>query len=286
MQKMERVETTIRLNDSNRVPLLGFGTFKLAEADHGQRIVERALEIGYRLVDTASYYKNEDMVGRALAAVGLPRSEITVATKVWPLDFDTDDVKRSVERSLRMLRLDHVDILYIHWPSEGFETVWKLFETYKEQGIAKTIAVCNFHREHLDRLAKATSTTPAIDQLETHPYLQLSALCQELEGRGIRHQSWGPLAQGKTGLLEEETVAKIAKTHGKTTAQVVLRWHLERGSMVLVKTKNEDRLLENFQLFDFRLDQDEMEAMATLEQNLHFSKNASTPGFLEQIRWR
>jgi diketogulonate reductase-like aldo/keto reductase len=286
MREMDRVKTTIRLNDGNRVPRLGFGTFKLAEADHGQWIVERALEIGYRLVDTASYYQNEDMVGRALAAASLPRSEIAVATKVWPTDFNVDDVKRSVERSLQMLGLDYLDILYIHWPSEGFESVWKLFEAYREQGIAKTIAVCNFHQEHLDRLAEVTGTAPAIDQLETHPYLQLSTLCEKLEARGIRHQSWGPLAQGKSGLLTEETVAKIAKTHGKTPAQVVLRWHLERGSMVLVKTKNEDRLLENFQLFDFSLGEADMEAMTALEQNQHFSKGSDTPGFLEQIRRR
>lgn len=286
MQKIEQLETTIRLNDGNRVPRLGFGTFKLTEADQGQRIVERALEIGYRLVDTASYYKNEDMVGRALAATGLPRREIAVATKVWPTDFDADDVKRSVERSLQLLGLDYVDILYIHWPSEGFETVWKLFEAYREQGVAKTIAVCNFHRTHLDRLVEVAGTTPAIDQLESHPYLQQGALWKELETRGIQHQSWGPLAQGKTDLLAEETVANIANTHGKTPAQVVLRWHLERGSMVLVKTKNENRLLENFQLFDFSLEQREMEAMAALEQDRHFSKSADTPGWLEQIRRR
>ena len=213
------MDRTIALNDGRRVPRLGFGTFKLTEADRGQAIVEKALEIGYRLIDTASYYRNEAMVGRALAAAGLPRADLTVATKVWPVDFDPDAVRRSVERSLNELGLDYIDILYVHWPSEGFETVWEIFESYRDQGMAKTLAVCNFHREHLDRLARISETVPAIDQLETHPYLQLDTLRQVLEERGIRHQSWGPLAQGKTGLLQEAAVTAIATAQGCTPAQ-------------------------------------------------------------------
>lgn len=274
----------IALNDGRRVPRLGFGTFKLTEADRGQSIVEKALEIGYRLIDTASYYKNEAMLGRALSAAGLPRADITIATKVWPVDFDPDDVRRSVERSLAELRLDHLDILYAHWPSEGYETVWKIFEEYRDQGVVKTLAVCNFHREHLDRLAQISPTVPAIDQLETHPYLQLECLRQVLYERGIRHQSWGPLAQGKTGLLEEAAVLDIARAKGCTPAQAVLAWHLRRGSMVLVKTKSEERLLENFQAQDVSLDADDMERMAALEKGAHFSNSSDTPGWLEQIR--
>lgn len=278
------MEPTMVLNDGRRVPRLGFGTFKLTEADRGQAIVEKALEIGYRLIDTASYYRNEAMVGRALAAAGLPRADLTVATKVWPVDFDPDAVRRSVERSLNELGLDYIDILYVHWPSEGFETVWEIFESYRDQGMAKTLAVCNFHREHLDRLARISETVPAIDQLETHPYLQLDTLRQVLEERGIRHQSWGPLAQGKTGLLQEAAVTAIANAKGCTPAQVVLAWHLHRGSMVLVKTKSEERLLENHRALAVSLDADDMARMGALEQGAHFSNSSDTPGWLEQIR--
>ncbi|NLT26863.1 MAG: aldo/keto reductase [Microbacteriaceae bacterium] len=259
---------SVPLLDGTSIPQLGFGVF-LVEPDETERVVIEALEAGYRHIDTAKIYRNEEGVGRAIAASGIPRDELFITTKLWNRDQGAGKAADALDRSLERLGLEHVDLYLIHWPcprNDVFVETWEQFPALRESGRTRSIGVCNFLEEHLERIIGATSVAPVVNQIEQHPWLQQPELAAYQQRHGIRTEAWGPLGQGKIPLGELEPVAAAATAHGRTPAQVVLRWHLQRGVIVFPKTVRPERMRENADVFDFELSADEMRAIDALDR--------------------
>lgn len=258
----------VQLNDGFSIPQLGFGVFKV-DPNETERIVSDALEIGYRHIDTARVYGNESGVGQAIAASAIPREELFVTTKLWNDDQGTQTVFDAFEASLDRLGLEYVDLYLIHWPTpanDRYVETWKAFERLRESGRARSIGVSNFLVPHLERLLAETDIVPAVDQIELHPHHQQPATAAFAEEHGIAIEAWGPLGQGKYPLLELPEVTDAAATHGVTPAQVVIRWHLQRGHIVFPKSNRRERIAENLDVFGFELTQDEVDAITGLER--------------------
>lgn len=260
----------LSLNDGTSIPQLGLGVF-LVEPDEAERIVTDALEIGYRHIDTARVYKNEEGVGRAIAASAVPREEIFVTTKLWNSDQGRDTARVALEKSLERLGLEHVDLYLIHWPSpkhgKHVES-WEALIELRDAGLATSIGVSNFMQTHLDDLAAATDVVPAVNQVELHPAFQQRDLRAFHAERGILTEAWGPLGQGKYELAELPGLTEIAARHEKTVQQVAIRWHLQEGIIVFPKTTRSERMIENATVFDFELSDDEMATIAACDRDL------------------
>ncbi|MEU1784662.1 aldo/keto reductase [Streptomyces sparsogenes] len=245
----------ITLNNGVRMPQLGFGVWQVPD-DEAADAVSTALESGYRSIDTAAIYGNEEGTGRAIAASGLPRDELFVTTKLWNSDHGYDSTLRAFDTSLSKLGLEYVDLYLIHWPvpeADKYVDTWKAFEKIYAEGRAKAIGLSNFHPAHIQRLLSETEIAPVIDQIELHPQLQQAELRAFNARHNIATEAWSPLGQGK-GLLEDARLAAIADKHGKSPAQVVLRWHLDLGNVVIPKSVTPSRIKENIDVFDFELD--------------------------------
>ncbi len=256
----------ITLNDGTIIPQLGFGVFKV-DPGETERIVSDALEVGYRHIDTAAIYGNEDGVGRAIAASGIPRDQLYVTTKLWN-DRQTD-APAALAESLDKLGLDKVDLYLIHWPTPEKDTyvqAWEALVGLREQGLTTSIGVANFLVPHLEKLLAASDVVPAIDQIELHPAHQQPATIAFAREHGIAIESWGPLGQAKYPLLENPAITAAAAAHGKSAAQVVIRWHLQNDVIVFPKTNHRERMVENFEVFDFELTESEFEAITALER--------------------
>lgn len=256
---------TFTLHDGVEMPQLGFGVFQIPAGETQER-VEEALAVGYRHVDTAAAYGNETGVGAAIAASGVPREEVFVTTKLWNSEQGYDSTLRAFERSLERLGTGHVDLYLIHWPqpSRGlFLDTWRAFERIKEEGGARSTGVSNFRVEDLERIDQEAEQRPTVNQIELHPRLQQAELRTWHEGHDVATEAWSPLAQG--GLLEDETIATIAAHSERTPAQVILRWHLQLGNVVIPKSATPERIRENFELFDFALSEDDMAAIERLD---------------------
>lgn len=257
----------IDLNDGHRIPQLGFGVFKV-DPVHTERIVTQALQAGYRHIDTAAIYGNEEGVGAAIAAAGIPREELFITTKLWNSDQGTDSAHAAIDTSLGKLGLDYVDLYLVHWPApakDAYVDSWRALQEIRQQGKARSIGVSNFLPEHLQRVID-TGVTPAVNQIELHPAYQQRDVVAFCADHGIRIEAWGPLGQGKYDLLELPAVTGPAAAHGKTPAQVVLRWHLQQGYIVFPKSSNESRIAENFDILDFELSDDELSAITALDK--------------------
>ncbi|MFM6981449.1 MAG: aldo/keto reductase [Microbacteriaceae bacterium] len=258
----------IQLSDGTSIPQLGLGTYKLDD-DSVVPVIHEALEIGYRHIDTAKIYRNETGVGRAIATSGIARDDLYVTTKLW--NDDHLQARSAIEASLERLGLDHVDLYLVHWPFHSAGTAaraWEQMVEIREAGLATSIGVSNFLPEHLDAIAAVSDVVPVINQIEVHPLLQQAELRAECAARGIRVESWGPLGHGSVSLAEElPQLAAIADAHGKSVPQVVLRWHIEEGLIIFPKTAHSARLRENFDIFDFALSSDEMDAIRALNQD-------------------
>ena len=260
---------TIKLNSGFDIPQLGLGVF-LVDPPETERIVSDALEVGYRHIDTASAYRNEEGVGRAIAASGIPRDELFVTTKLFNSDQGTQSAFVAMDSSLEKLGLDYVDLYLIHWPvpsKDLYVESWRALEAIRDKGKARSIGVSNFMVPHLKRLLAETGTVPAINQIELHPYLQQPEVTALGREHGIATESWGPLGQVKYPLLELPEVTAAAEAHGKSPAQVVLRWHLQAGTIVFPKSNRRERMAENFDVFDFVLSEEEHAAITALERN-------------------
>lgn len=258
---------TVRLNDGHSIPQLGFGVFKV-DPDETERIVCDAFEIGYRHIDTAAVYGNEAGVGRAIAASGIPRDELFITTKLWNSDQGTQSAFDAVDASLEKLRLERVDLYLIHWPRpdlDRYVETWLALEQIRDAGKATSIGVSNFHVPHLERLAAASSTVPAVDQLELHPTFQQRELRAWGAEHGMAIEAWGPLGQGKYDLLGMPAITQIAAAHGVSPAQVVIRWHLQSSIVVFPKSNSATRMRENFDVFGFELSANEMAALDALD---------------------
>jgi 2,5-diketo-D-gluconate reductase A len=231
--------------------------------------VRQALETGYRHIDTAEMYRNERGVGEAIRASDVARDEVWVTSKLSNACHHPDDARKAFEHTLSSLSFDYVDLFLIHWPlptlyDGDYVSTWKVLEELKSQGRARSIGVSNFQVEHLERLARETEVTPAVNQIELHPYLLNDAVRRYGEDHGIATEAWSPIAQG--GVLNDPVITEIAGRIGRTPAQVVLRWHLERGSIVFPKSTTPSRIQENFELFDFELEDGDIEAIAALDK--------------------
>ncbi|NQX27134.1 aldo/keto reductase [Microbacteriaceae bacterium VKM Ac-2854] len=259
---------TVTLNDGTLIPQLGFGVFKV-DPDETERIVADALEAGYRHIDTAAIYGNEEGVGRAIASSGLPREELFVTTKLWNGDQGKQSAAAALDASLEKLGLDAVDLYLIHWPSpaqDRYVESWTTLESLRAAGRTRAIGVSNFLVPHLERLLAETEIVPAVNQIELHPYHQQPEVTAYGLQHGIATEAWGPLGQGKYPLLELAEVTGPAAAHGATPAQVVLRWHLDQGHIVFPKSNNPERVRENFDVFGFELTDAERDAITALER--------------------
>lgn len=258
----------LTLNTGNTIPQLGLGVFKIDDEAECERVVLDALELGYRHIDTAMIYRNEAAVGRALAQSGIPRDELFVTTKVWNSDQGKDEAPAALATSLDLLGLDYVDLYLIHWPAPSrgrYVETWLALEDLAAQGLIKAIGVSNFEPEHLEDILEAGSVVPAINQVELHPAFQQRKVRAFGEERGILTEAWGPLGQGKYELAELPGLNDLAKKHGKSIQQIVLRWHIQEGVIVFPKSVRKERLAENLDVFDFELDADDMAAMVAMD---------------------
>lgn len=272
-----------KLNNGSKVPALGFGTYKITEESDMEVAIGEAVENGYRYFDTAKYYGNEKILGKYLKQTGLKRADFKVATKVWPSSFDTDNCKRSLDESLADLDIGYIDLILLHWYGKDFDKAWKVFCDYKDQGLVKSLGVCNFTIDQMTELLNI-GEKPVVDQLESHLYLQDRKTVDFLKENNILHQAWGPLSQGKSNLLDEEILKEIGDKYGKTPAQIALKWNIERGTMVLVKSTNPSRIKENISLFDFDLKEEDIHALTSLDKNTRFSNDPANKDWLDQIR--
>ncbi|WP_447042280.1 aldo/keto reductase [Streptomyces sp. DSM 118878] len=250
------------------MPQLGFGVWQVPD-DEAETAVTAALEAGYRSIDTAAVYENETGTGKAIAASAVPREELFVTTKLWNSDQGYDSTLRAFDSSLEKLGLDYVDLYLIHWPlpSKGLAIdTYKAFEKIRADGRAKSIGVSNFLPEHLEQLISETSVIPAVNQIELHPHLQQRSSREYHAEQGIATEAWSPLGQGK-GLLEVPAIVAIARKHGRTPAQTVLRWHIQLGNVVIPKSVTPSRIKENIDVFGFELDPEDMAAISALNEN-------------------
>lgn len=258
---------SLTLNNGIEMPQLGFGVWQVPD-DEATAAVGTAIEAGYRSIDTAAVYGNEEGTGKGIAASGVARDELFVTTKLWNAEQGHDTTLRAFDASLKRLGLDYVDLYLIHWPTPAkglYVDTFKAFEKILADGGARAIGVSNFLPEHLEVLAGETSVVPAVNQIELHPHLQQAEARALHASRGIVTEAWSPLGQGK-GLLEVPTVAAIAHKHGRTPAQVVLRWHLQLGNVVIPKSVTPSRIRENIDVFGFELDDDDLAAFAALDE--------------------
>ncbi|MFB9659833.1 aldo/keto reductase [Glycomyces mayteni] len=264
---MTHLSDTVKLNDGTDMPRLGYGTYKVGD-DEAQEAVEAALATGYRLVDTAEMYGNEVGVGRALSGSGVPRSEVFLTTKVWNDHHGAKAAREALEASLERLGTDYLDLYLIHWPSpkQGLyvETYEALLQA-KADGLIRSAGVSNFNPEHLERVHEGTGVWPTVNQVELHPYFNQPELRAWQAERGIRTESWGPLGQRTGSVLAEPAVTAAAEAHGKSPGQVVIRWHLQNGCIVIPKSSKASRIAENFDVFDFELSAQEVAAISALE---------------------
>ena len=258
--------TVIKLHDGTIMPQLGLGVWK-AGNDEVVEAIHKALDVGYRSIDTAAAYKNEEGTGKALRSAGVPRNELFITTKLW--NGDQQRPKEALQESLKKLQLDHVDLYLMHWPVPAldyFVDAWKGMIELQQQGLAKSIGVCNFQIHHLQRLIDETGVTPVINQIELHPLLQQRQLHAWNATHKIQTESWSPLAQGGEGVFDQKIIRALADKYSKTPAQIVIRWHLDSGLVVIPKSVTPSRIAENFDVWDFRLDKDELSDIAKLDE--------------------
>jgi 2,5-diketo-D-gluconate reductase A len=275
---MAGMDQTLQLNDGHTIPQLGLGVYKIPDA-RAADAVQVALEAGYRHVDTAALYANERGVGEGLARVGLPRADVFVTTKVWNDRHGYDETLRAFDESLAKLTLDYVDLYLIHWPApmqDRYVDTYRALETLRADGRARSIGVSNFHTHHLDRLLAETDVVPAVNQVELHPWLVQTGLRAYNAAHGIRTEAWSPLARGRA--IGNSTLDAIGARYGKSAAQVVLRWQLQLGNIVIPKSVTPNRIRENHDVFDFALTDADVAAVTALDANERTGKDPDDLG--------
>ena len=277
---MTQSAPSVLLNNGIPMPQLGLGVWQTADGAEVESAVKAALDAGYRLIDTAALYGNEGGVGNAIRESGVPREELFVTTKLWNSDQgDEQTVRAAFNKSLETLGLDYIDLYLIHWPMPAkglYVETWKTLEKLYQEEKVRAIGVSNFQPEHLEKLISETNIVPAINQIELHPYLpqhETRAICEQ---HGIAVESWSPIGGSRGNLLQDDSVVAIAKAHGKSPAQVIIRWHIQNGLIVIPKSVRRERIEQNIDVFDFDLTPDDMEHLAALENGTRMGPDPAT----------
>lgn len=277
----------VTLRNGVKMPMEGFGVFQIPDATECEQAVSDALNAGYRLIDTAAAYFNEEAVGKAIKKSGLPREELFIVTKLWIQDAGYENAKKAFQTSLDKLGLDYLDLYLIHQPMNDYYGSWRAMEELYEEGKIRAIGVCNFHPERLADLCLYSKIAPMVNQVEIHPFFAQNEALKTMREFGVQPQAWGPFAEGKFGIFSNPVLTKIAEKHSKTVAQVVLRWNIQRGVVVLPKSVHKNRIEENLNIWDFELDTDDMNTIASLDVGYsqiidHFS--ADTTKWLKDFK--
>lgn len=249
------------------MPLLGFGVFQMTNSEECEQAVHDAIQTGYRLIDTAVSYKNEAEVGRAIKKSGVAREEFFITTKLWIEDTGYEKTKKAFEKSLKQLQLDYLDLYLIHQPYGDIYGSWRAMEELYQEGKVRAIGVSNFHPDRIMDLIIHNKIIPAINQIETHPFCQQIDTQKFLQENNVQIESWGPFAEGRNNIFHNELLLSLAEKHKKSVAQVILRWLTQRGIIVIPKSAHKERIVENFAIFDFELNPEDMEAIASLDTN-------------------
>lgn len=264
------MKNTIFLNNDREMPLLGLGVYKATGDNEAENAIAAAVEAGYRLIDTASVYKNEENVGRGISRCGIPRKDLFITTKVWNTAQRLGDIQGAFERSLERLKLDYVDLYLVHWPVPGcYLSTWKELEAIRKSGRALSIGVSNFEIRHLEELFKISGVIPAVNQIECHPLCYPKELIEYCQARGIQIQAYAPLARG--AYLDNDVLCVLGTKYGRTPAQIGLRWAVQKGISVIPKSVHPDRIAANGAIFDFAIEEEDMAILDTLNQNFHSS---------------
>ena len=253
------------LSNGVELPMIGYGTFQIKDAAQCEQCISEALEAGYRLFDTAASYENEASIGAALRSSRLPREELFITTKLWVQDAGYDSTLKAFDRSLKQLGLDHIDLYLIHQPFGDYYGAWRAMERLYQEGAIRAIGVSNFTPERLVDLCMNQEIRPMVNQIEIHPFYQQNTALRVMEDYGVTPQAWGPFSEGQCNIFHHKTLAKMAEKHGKTTAQLILRWHLQRKIPVIPKTVHQERMIENLDVFDFELSEKELESIAGMD---------------------
>lgn len=256
---------TVTLNNGVNMPIIGFGVYQVPDAEECENAVYEALMTGYRLIDTAAGYLNEEAVGRAIKRSGIPREELFITTKLWVQDAGYESAKLAFAKSLKKLQLDYLDLYLIHQPFGDYYGAWRAMEELYREGKIKAIGVSNFLPDRLMDLVVHNEVVPAVNQIETHPFYQQTEVTAFLKEQGVQHQSWAPFAEGRGNMFGNEVLTSIAEKHNKSVAQIVLRWLVQREVVVIPKSVRRERIAENFDIFDFELSTDDMTQISTLD---------------------
>lgn len=255
----------ITLNDGNKIPQLGYGVFLIDKDEDAEKCVLEALKVGYRHIDTAHAYFNERGVGKAIKKSGIPRKDIFITSKLWINEYGEEITYKAIEKMLKRLDTDYIDLLLLHHPFNDYVGAYKAMERAQKEGKVKSIGISNFYGEDLDKILNNCTVKPAVNQVETHPYFDQRDLVKKLEPYGTKIESWYPLGHGDKNLLNEEVFNKLAKKYKKTNSQIILRWHIQKGFIVFPKSLT--HIKENFEIFDFQLTKEEMDEIAKIHKN-------------------
>ena len=255
----------VKLNNDVEMPMLGFGVFQVTDLAECERSVLDAIQTGYRLIDTAASYRNEEAVGKAIKRSGVPREDLFITTKLWIQSDGYEGTKKAFENSLKRLQLDYLDLYLIHQPFGDVYGEWRAMQELYKEGKIRAIGVSNFHPDRLLDLIIHSEIVPAVSQIETHPFHQQNETQKFLQENNVQIESWGPFAEGKNNIFHNELLLSIGKKHNKSTAQVILRWLTQRGVVAIPKSVRKERMEENFNIFDFELSAEDMEAIKTLD---------------------
>ncbi|WP_022823714.1 aldo/keto reductase [Hymenobacter norwichensis] len=274
---------TTKLNNGVEMPLLGFGVYQVTDAAECENSVYEALQAGYRLVDTAAAYGNEEAVGKAIKRSGVPREELFITTKLWVQDASYEGAKQAFEKSLKKLALDYLDLYLIHQPFGDVYGAWRAMEELHQAGRIKAIGVSNFLPDRLLDLILHNQVVPAVNQVETHPFHQQTAEQQFMAEHKVQIESWGPFAEGRNDLFKNELLGQLGAKYHKSIAQVVLRWLLQRGVVAIPKSVRQERIVENFNVFDFELNTEDMAAITTLDTKTSAFFDHRDPAIVQQL---
>lgn len=271
----------VKLNNGIEMPILGFGVYQV-EPSETEKVVSEALQVGYRSIDTAAAYENEEAVGKAIQNSGIARDKLFITTKLWVQDTGYENTKKAFEKSLKKLRLDYLDLYLIHQPFGDYYGSWRAMEELHKDGRIKAIGVSNFHPDRLIDLILHNEVVPAVNQIETHPFNQQITTQRFLKENGVQIESWGPFAEGKNDIFNNQILKTIAKKYNKTTAQVILRWLTQRDVVIIPKSVNKNRMEENFSIFDFELTKEDMHEIQKLDEERSLFLDHRDP---ETVKW-